>query len=197
MLDTAVYALSDLACLLGPAERVAAYASTLIPYRLTGDGGRVRSAVDDNVSVVLEYATGQQAVMRSCWGPAFMRRSTILYGRHGTIFLREGGRRVVIQSLLGPVVGATPIEFMGLSGCYTITPRPLEPEEEILGVFVDVIRGRVTSPCTGAQALHVIEQMMKGYESARSRRILDLETTFPLTWSRPEGLLDLSGPQFL
>ena len=197
MLDTAVYALSDLAVILGPAARITAFANTLIPRRRTGDGGRVRTEVDDNVSVLLEYASGQQAVMRSCWAPAMKRKATIFYGRYGTIFLREANQRVVVQSLHGPVLGASPIEFLGLDDCYAFTPRPLEPEEDILGGFVAAVRDSQPSAFNGPLALHVIEQMMKAYESARTGRTLELETSFDVPWARQPGLLDLSGPEYL
>jgi predicted dehydrogenase len=197
MVDTAVYALSDLACMLGPASRVSALVNTLLPNRKTGDGGRVHTEVDDNVSLLLEYATGQHAAVRSCWGPAFNRKATILYGRHGTIFLREGGKRVVVQSLLGQVLGGAPIQFMGLDHCYEFIPRPLEAEELTLGLFVSAIRNGGLAPCNGLQSLHVVEQMIAGYESARSGQAQDLKTTFPLAWERPQGLLDLRGPAFL
>jgi len=197
MVDCAVYALSDLACTLGPAARLTALANTLIPNRRTGDGGRVHGAVDDNVSLLLEFATGQHAIVRSCWGPAATRKATILQGRHGTIFLREGGKRVVVQSLLGPVVGGAPVSFLGLEHCYEFIPRPLEPEEEILGVFVTAMRAGAPGPCNGPLGLHVVEQMMRGYDSARTGQAQDLTTSFDLTWNRQEGLLDLSGPGFL
>lgn len=197
MVDTAVYALSDLACTLGPAARLTALVNTLIPNRRTGDGGRVHTEVDDNVSLLLEYPTGQQAVVRSCWGPAFRRKGTILYGREGTIFLREAGTRIVVQSLRGSVSGGAPIQFQGLDHCYEFKPRPLEPEEEILGVFVSAIREGGLGPCNGPQALHVVEQMMRGYDSARTGKAQDLTTSFALAWDRPEGLLDLAGPAFL
>ncbi|MDB5077019.1 MAG: oxidoreductase domain protein, partial [Chloroflexi bacterium] len=150
MLDTIVYALSDLSCVLGPARWVSGMVNTLIPYRRTGDGGRVHTEVDDNVSISLEYETGQQALVRSCWAPAFKNRATIFYGRHGTIFLREGGKRIVIQSLLGPGAGAHPVDFMGLEHCYEIIPRPLEAEEDILGLFIGAVRGGTPGVSNGA-----------------------------------------------
>lgn len=197
MLDTMVYVLSDLAAVLGPARWISAMVNTLIPNRRTGDGGRVHTEVDDNVSILLEYAGGQQATARSCWAPAAVRHATIFYGRHGTIFLREGGKRVVIQSDRGPVRGAFPVSFMGLEHCYELVPRPLEPEEDILGCFAVAVRTGRPGVCNGPLALHVTEQMMKGYEAARGRITLALETTFDLSWQQPDGLLDLGGPAFL
>ncbi len=197
MLDTMVYSLSDLACLLGPARRVTGMANTLISHRKTGDGGRVRTEVDDNVSLLLEYDGAQHALARSCWAPAYFRNATIVQGRRGTIFLREAGKRVVIQSLEGPVAGAHLIEFMGLPHCYEIIPRPLEAEEDILGQFLAAIRGGAAGAAYFPRALHVIEQMMKGYESARLGQCLDLETTFAPGWDRQPAIMDLSGPTYL
>jgi len=37
----------------------------------------------------------------------------------------------------------------------------------------------------------VIEQMMKGYESSRTGRIMDLETSFDPWWPAPSELFDL------
>jgi predicted dehydrogenase len=197
MLDTMVYALSDLACVLGPASRVTGLVNTLVPRRKTGDGARVRTGVDDNVSLLLEYASGQQAVVRSCWAPAMFRRATILYGREGTIFLREGGKRIVIQSKLGPVRGAYHVEFMGLDDCYEIVPRPIEPEEDIMGHFLGAISSGGPAVSNGALALHVTEQMMKGYASSATRQTLELESSFGLIWDRQPGIMDLAGPEFL
>ncbi len=197
MLDTMVYALSDLACVLGPASVITGLVNTLVPRRRTGDGGRVRTEVDDNVSLLLAYATGQHATVRSCWAPANFRRATIFYGRHGTIYLREGGKRIVVQSGRGPVPGGHRVEFMGLDDCYEIVPRPIEPEEDILGHFLDSVRTGKPAVSNGALALHVTEQMMKGYESSASRRTIELETDFSLAWDREPGIMDLSGPGYL
>src|SRR5712692_5366623 len=45
MLDTMVYPLARVAALMGPATRVSAFVSRLIPHRITGDGGRIESQV--------------------------------------------------------------------------------------------------------------------------------------------------------
>src|SRR5207244_6617495 len=67
MLDCLVYPMNRLISLLGPARRVTAMASTLIPHRIVGEGHRVESDVDDNDTLLVEWATGQQGVVRSLW----------------------------------------------------------------------------------------------------------------------------------
>ena len=122
MLDTMVYALNSLADVLGPAARVGAMVNMLIPRRRTGDGGRVHTEVDDNVSLLLEYPTGQHATVRSCWGPAFKRNATIFYGRHGTIFLHEGGQSACGAEPAGAGYGRRPDRVHGPGGLLRADP---------------------------------------------------------------------------
>jgi len=191
MLDTAPYALSRLACVMGPAVRVAGYVNRLIPMRLTGDGGRVQSEVDDNVTIILEYATGQQSVVRTCWAYSYSQNGTVIHGRHGDVFMNEYGRPLVVHSKLGPVAKAEPVDYLAIKDCYA--PPVPEATETIVGHFVHCIRSGERPRCNVWQARHVVEQMMKAYESAKTGRILDLETTFTPWWIAPERIFDLSG----
>lgn len=191
MLDTAPYALSRIACVMGPARRVAAFTNTLIPQRLTGDGGRVHSEVDDNVTILLEYEGGQQAVMRTCWAYSYAQNGTIVHGRHGDVFMNEYGRPLVVHTTNGPVAGAEPVEYLALKGCFAPPPPPAG--ESIVAHFVHCVRSGERPKCNVWQARHVIEQMMKAYASSRSGRILELETSFTPWWQAPEGIFDLKG----
>ena len=189
MMDTAPYALSRIACVMGPAVRVAAFTGTLIPRRITGDGGRINSEVDDNVTILLEYAGGQQAVMRTCWAYSYAQNGTVVHGRHGDVFMNEFGRPLVVHTTREPLADAEPVEYLAIKGCYA----PVVPKatETILGHFVHCIRSGERPRCNVWQARHVIEQMMKAYESSRTGKILDLETTFTPWWTLPEGIFDL------
>lgn len=191
MLDTACYALSRIATIMGPAKRIAGFTNTLIPQRLTGDGGRVHAEVDDNVTLILEYATGQQAVMRTCWAYSYARNATAVHGRHGDVWINDYGQPLVVKCDLHPIEGAQPIDFLNLENCY----RPDVPQggESILGHFVRCVRSGERPTCNVWQGVHVIEQMMKGYESSQTGRVLDLETTFAPWWDQPEGLFNLHG----
>lgn len=191
MLDTAPYALSRIACVMGPAVRVAGFTNTLIPMRLTGDGGRVQSQVDDNVTIILEYAGGQQAVMRTCWAYSYAQNGTVVHGRHGDVFINEYGRPLVVHTDQAPLERAEPVDYLAIKNCYT---PPVPPATEtIVGHFVQCIRTGSRPRCNVWQARHVIEQMMKAYESSRTGRILNLETTFTPWWTAPEGIFDLKG----
>lgn len=192
MLDTAVYPLARVAALMGPARRVTAFVNQLIPHRLCGDGGRVESQVDDNVTIVLEYATGQQAVIRSYWAQSFMQNGTVLHGRHGAIFLGRWGQPLVVKSNRTPVPGAAPIEFLGLDHCYAPPIPAQRVEDDIVGHFVRCIRTGERPSCDGTIGLHIAEQQMMAYRSAREGRAIDLETTFEISWDREPEILDLS-----
>ncbi|HEV7216149.1 MAG TPA: Gfo/Idh/MocA family oxidoreductase [Chloroflexota bacterium] len=189
MLDTAPYALSRIACVLGPARRVTAFTGTLIPKRLTGDGGRVQSEVDDNVTILLEYAGGQHAVMRTCWAYSYSQNGTVVHGRHGDVFMNEFGRPLVVHTTREPLAGAEPVEYLAIKGCYA--PSIPKATETIVGEFVTCIRSGERPRSNVWQARHVVEQMMKAYESSRTGRTLELETTFTPWWTAPAGIFDL------
>jgi len=191
MLDTIVYPLGRVAALMGPAKRVTAFVNRLIPHRLTGDGGHVNSEVDDNVTILLEYATGQQAVVRSLWAQSFAQNGTVLHGRHGAIFLGRFGQELVVKSDLKPVPGARPIEYLGLTNCYVPDIPKLPVEQDLVGHFVDCIRTGKTPRPSAAIGLHIAEQQQMAYESAKSGRAIDLTTSFGVWWDREPEIMRL------
>ncbi|MBI3970339.1 MAG: Gfo/Idh/MocA family oxidoreductase [Chloroflexi bacterium] len=192
MLDTMVYPLARVAALMGPAKRLTAFVNRLIPHRITGDGGRVESAVDDNVSILLEYDTGQQAQIHSIWARSYMTNGTVLHGRHGAIFLNRYGRPLVVKSDLQAPPDGEPVEYLGIANCYSIPVPPNDVERDIVAHFISAIRKRVPLHCGIDVGLHVAEQQMMAYESARSGRAIDLTTSFDLWWPREPAIMDLS-----
>lgn len=188
MLDSLVYPTSTLIGMLGPAHRVTGFVNTLIPHRLVGgttvdmtpprpgaDTKVVESNVDDNITLIIEWAGGQQAVLRTLWGTSFFRMDCTVCGRDGTLWLSDDG--LIIHSPLRSVVGAQPIEWRGYSNCYRISVRELQ-NEGLVDHFVDCINKVVKPSCGGEQQLHVHEILFKGYEAARTGMAQLLETTF-------------------
>lgn len=176
MLDCLVYPLSRLVSLLGPAQRVSAAVNTLIPQRIVGDGKRVESDVDDNVTLIVEWATGQQAVVRTLWGTSFTRNDTTIYGRKGTLWLGNG--QVVLHSPERALLGAEPIDWHGFADCYRVPIRPETPNESILDHFVESIQSGSEPRCNGRLQLHVHEILFRAYEAAETGQTQTLETTF-------------------
>jgi predicted dehydrogenase len=183
VLDCLVYPVSRLISFLGPAKRVTGMVSTLIPRRIVGEGKRVDSDVDDNVTLVIEWEGGQQAVARTLWGTSFTRNDTVIYGRRGTIWLSGG--QVVVHSPHAPVAGAEPVEWQGFQSCYRVQPSEGTPNESIIDHFVQSIQAGTEPKCSGRLQLHVHEILFKGYEAAATGRTIDLETTFE-PWHRVE-----------
>ena len=192
MLDTMVYPLARVAALMGPAKRITALVGTLIPHRLTGDGGRVESAVDDSVSILLEYETGQQAQVHSIWARSYMTNGTVLHGRKGAIFLGRYGQPLVIKSDVEAPAGGTPVEYLGIPNCYTVPVPGSDVEGEIVGHFVKGVRGQGRLHCGIEVGMHVAEQQMMAYRSAKEGRTIELETTFDVWWPREKAIMDLS-----
>ena len=192
MLDTMVYPLARVAALMGPAKRVTALVNRLIPHRLTGDGGRVESAVDDNVSLLLEYASGQQAQVHSIWSRSYMTNGTVLHGRHGAIFLGRYGQPLVVKSDLQAPPDGTPVEYLGSPtatpcpsrrrrGAGDRGPLPARRRGEAAAALRD--RRRAARRRAAADGLRV-----RPAAGARSTS----RTTFDLWWPREPALMDLS-----
>jgi predicted dehydrogenase len=188
MLDCLVYPMSRLVSLLGPAKRVSALVNTLIPQRIVGDGKRVHSDVDDNVTLLVEWPGGQQAVVRTLWGTSFSRNDSVVYGRKGTLWLAGGA--VVLHSPHRPIPDATPVEWQGFENCYRVTPRQGIPAESMIGHFVTCIHTRRQPYCSGHLQLHVHEILFKGYRAAETGQTQNLETTFTLWHTMPPEFYD-------
>lgn len=176
MLDCLVYPMSRLVSLLGPAKRVSAMVNTLIPRRMVGDGKTVNSDVDDNVTLLVEWAGGQQAVVRTLWGTSFTRNDSTIYGRKGTLWLAGG--QVVIHSPGREVPGGEPMEWQGFKECYRVPVGADVPNESIVDHFVNSINAGTQPKCSGHLQLHVHEILFKGYQAAETGSVQALETSF-------------------
>jgi predicted dehydrogenase len=191
MMDCMVYPMSRLISFLGPAKWVAARVNTLIPHRIVGGGKRVESDVDDNVTLIVEWESGQQAVVRSLWGTSFGRNDTTIYGRKGTLWL-DGGN-VVIHSPEKPIDGAEPIEWRGFSNCYRVPVSPDTPNESLIGHFVESIKNNRQPKCNGQLQLHVHEILHKGYQAAETGKTQEIESTFMPWHDVPASFYDTRG----
>jgi predicted dehydrogenase len=191
MLDSTVYPVSSLINLLGPARRVTAFVNTLIPHRLVGgstvdlvpprggsDNKVVESNVDDNVSMVIEWPSGQQALVRTLWGTSFLSFDSAIYGRQGTVWMSGDG--TIVHSPTRVMAGAEPITWRGQANCYRLpAKKPQDPPNEgLIDHFVDCMEGRAKPTSGGEQQLHVHEILFKGYDAARTGQAQELTTTF-------------------
>ena len=177
-IESLVYPVSRLINLLGPAKRVTGMANTLMPKRLIGDGKTVDSNIDDNITLIVEWESGQQAVMRTLWGASMFRNDSVIYGRHGTLWLSDD--EVVVQSPDRAIEGLEKMTWRGFSDCYKIPFEPLQDasQEGLVDHFVECIKGVREPTCGSQQQLHVHEILFKGSEAAHTGTVRALETTF-------------------
>lgn len=179
VLDCLVYPVSRLIALLGPATSVTAEINTLIPNRIVGEGKKIQSDVDDNVTLIVEFAGGQHAIVRSLWGISFAQNNTIVYGRKGTVAMNDAGFDLVVHSPERPIDDADEVTWRGVSQCYVPHKRPdFGPEDDIMGHFVNCLRTGHQPKCSAQQQLHVHEIMFGAYESAKTGQRYTLTTTF-------------------
>jgi predicted dehydrogenase len=193
MLDSMVYPVSILIGLLGPAKQVTGSVNTLIPHRIVGgqtvdltppqldkDSKVIESNVDDNISLVVDWPSGQQALLRTLWGTSFFRADTVVYGRQGTLWLTGFGSEVIIHSPLRPIPDAAELTWNGIEHCYRLPAKNVSDikDEGLIEHFVDCIDGKAKPTCGGEQQLHVHEILFKGYDAAQTGQAQTLETTF-------------------
>lgn len=195
VLDCLVYPLSRLVALLGPAVSVMAEVNTLIPYRIVGDGKKVRSDVDDNVTLIIQFAGGQHAVIRVLWGMAFKQNNTIIYGRKGTIALNDSGFPLIIHSPGHLVQDAERVVWRGLDDCYMPHGKIASvPNEGVISYFAQCLRSGQQPVQSGRQQLHVHEIMFGAYRSAETGTRYKLTSTFtPWEKLKPDILDTRSG----
>jgi predicted dehydrogenase len=173
----AVYALDLIASIMGPAQRVSAFANTLLPVRATPEGRMVKSDIEDNVVMTLEYATGQLATVRSCWAYPGRERRLSIQGTHRRLTLTLSG--VTLEPPRGNADGGHPKGRRGRT-------EPVIPEtipvakgsESIVAHFLRCIRTGAKPRANIQQAAHVTEQMMRAYDAVRTGSAQNLETRF-------------------
>jgi predicted dehydrogenase len=177
--DCLVYPISRLISLLGPAISVMAEVNTLIPNRIVGEGKKVNSDVDDNVTLIVEFAGGQHAVIRTLWGMSFKQNNTLIYGRKGTIALNDSGFPLVIHSPEQALSNAEQVSWRGLNNCYVPHDKIAAiPNESVMAHFTACLRSEKQLIHSARQQLHVHEIMFGAYLSGESGKRYECSTTF-------------------
>jgi predicted dehydrogenase len=191
ILDCMVYPVSRIISLLGPAQSVVAEVNTLIPNRIVKDGKQIQSTVDDNATVIVEFAGGQHAVIRTLWGTSFKQNNTLIYGRKGTVAINDSGFQLVIHSPNAPIPDAEQVSWRGVQDCYTPKLLPSSSsEQDIMSQFVHCLRTGAEPKPSGRLQLHVHEIMFSAYKSASSGQRYNLTTTFE-PWNKlPAAIFD-------
>ena len=182
MMDVAVYPLTSLVGLIGPALRVSAMSGIVVPERSWG-GKNIPISMDDNTALLLDFGSSVFATVSG----NFVTR------RWNTPQVELVGTRGVLN-LGGWMLPATPLEYYsenehdGFQASWTKPVPPLDSPQsqpmshtvrDLLHV-VECVSSGATPAMSGEQAAHVIEIIEKGYVSAREGTVQHLETTFNL-----------------
>jgi predicted dehydrogenase len=180
MFDLGVYNVTTLTGLLGPARRVMAMSGTAIPERIV-ENRRIAVQTEDNSQLLLDFGNQCFAVVTTGFTIQKYRCCGIeLYGTDGTI------------QMLGEDWDPQGYEIWeNRKGCWEVhDQRQHWPWTDGVRDFVEAIntgRKPVNSP---EHAYHVLEIMVKSFESGRTGQALPILSTFtpPRFDAAPDGV---------
>jgi len=193
MLDVGCYALSRLISIMGPAKKVTAFSNRLIAKRKLPGGKKVISTVDDNNMMILEFTGGVFGTMKALWQHPYVENRTVIYGRHGAAYINFDnidGLPVVIQS---EKKAGKRIKYRGLRNCWAPKLPSFSNETDILGKFIGAVRKNKQPVYDGAQSLHIMEAMHKGYVSAATGKTQKIKSGFRMWWNKEKHIQNFKG----
>jgi predicted dehydrogenase len=182
--DLGVYRLHAMITLLGPVRRVGAVGAIAIPRRVVLAGPHAGSSIDvtapDQVSINLEFANGALGYVLASFGtPATQAPWLELQFETATMSFAGGSDEKASPASVF-VDDASPLASGGwVHGVY---PPPPADEFEVIetGVlhFIACLRGEEQPILTAEHSRHVLDVILKAYESIADGRAHDTETTF-------------------
>jgi predicted dehydrogenase len=175
--DVAVYPLTSLTGLIGPARQVTALAATAIPDR-SWQGQALEVSVPDSAAMVLEFDAGVLAVVHANFVTQAVDTPQVeIVGSRGVLELGGWTRpSAPVRVYPGPA-GDPGWSSPPLAPELASAPRLIHTIADLLHVVDCVATGR--APLLPADhALHVIEIIEKAQESATSGTAQRLTTTF-------------------
>ena len=167
--DLAVYSITSLTGILGPAKRVMAMTATAQPSRVV-NGKKIKVEVEDNVQIILDFGDAVLAVVTSGFtmqkyrSPAFE-----LYGTQGTI------------QMLGDDWAPEGYEIWQNNVSAWQTYYETDPHWQWtagLPHLVECIRKKQKPQVTPEHAYHVLEIMLAAQASGRSGRAVTIKGSF-------------------
>jgi predicted dehydrogenase len=178
LVDVAVYPLTILTAIFGPARRVSAYAATLEPERTRLDGVPFTLTTPDFHVAVLELEDGVVArLTASFWVGARMQRGLELHGEDGSLWMSSWQAFDAALELTPGGETYTPLPLVREPYPGTDWARPLVDLAEALD------EGRPHR--MGAEhAAHVVEVLEAARESSERGAPVEVGSDFP----RPEPL---------
>jgi predicted dehydrogenase len=169
LMDLACYNITSLTGWLGPAQRVMAMSGVAIPEREV-NGRTMRTEVDDNVHVLLDFGDACLAVVTSGFVIQQYRCPALeLYGTQGTI------------QMLGDDWDPDGYEmWQNAAGCWQVFKEtdPDWPWTDGLRHLVECVRMGTKPLVTPEHAYHVLETMLLAQSSAREGQSKTVHSRF-------------------
>ena len=178
LFDLAVYNLTSLTGLLGPARCVSAMAGVAIPQRVV-DGEPIQVEAEDNAHILLDFGESVFAVVTTGFTMQQYRSPCLeVYGSSGTIQMLGDDWDPEGYELWQNDLGAWQV--------YAETD-PGWPWTDGLEHLVTCIRSGSRPLVTAEHACHVLEIMLAAQQAARAGQVQALTTTFrPPVFPEPE-----------
>lgn len=172
LFDLAVYNLTSLTGLLGPAQRVTALTGVAIPERAV-NGRLVRVEVEDNVQVLLDFGGSLFGVVTAGFTIQKYRTPAIeLYGSEGTLQMLGDDWAPQGYELWKNDVGAWQVFY---------ETDPHWQWMDGLHHLIQCIRNRARLRVTPEHAFHVLEIMLAARTSGREGRVQEIRSRFTLS----------------
>jgi predicted dehydrogenase len=187
LLDLAVYGITQVTGVLGPAHRVSALSGITVPERRVRggpfDGLVIPVSAHDNNLILLDFGDATFAVVDGTFNVVASKSPRMeAFGLEGTLLVNR-------DDVAAPQVEVYRLDAApGLAGwinpqTYEIFPVVSDRFAELArGVLIehlaDCVRDRVEPIASGRHARHVLEIMLAAQQSARESRVIDLVTAF-------------------
>lgn len=187
LLDMAVYGLTQVTGVLGPARRVSALSGITVPERRVRggpfDGMTIPVSAPDNNLILVDFGDATFAVVDGTFNVVASKSPRMeVFGLEGTLLVNR-------DDVGAPAVEVYRLEAApGMAGwispqTYEIFPVGSDRFAELQrGVLIehlaDCIRDGVQPTASGRHARHVLELMLAAQQSAREGRVIDVVTTF-------------------
>ncbi len=187
LLDLAVYGLTQVTGVLGPARRVSALSGITVPERRVRGGPfagmTIPVTAPDNNLILVDFGDATFAVVDGTFNVVASRSPRMeVFGLEGTLLVNRDD------------VGAPPVEVYrleaapGMAGWISPQTYELFPvgsdrfaelqRGSLIEHLADCIRDGVQPVASGRHARHVLELMLAAQQSAREGRVIDVVTTY-------------------
>lgn len=185
MLDVGVYPLALTTALFGPVKRLSAFATTLMPHRVTKEGQAFTIQAPDFYVVNLEFASGPHMRLTANFyvsGRTLQGEGIEFHGDKGSLHLHSW------------FAANSGLDYADFGQPYAPVPLLREPMAGIdwargLVDFATAIQEGRVSRVSGEHAAHVVEILEATNESVRSGKAVELRSSFPLPaameWANP------------